>query len=575
MISIIHGLNKGDRVSIILAADPPIPLIAELTNDLDYAMATVKAQEFRYTPSSLNEAAAAAMDSITASPNERELFIVTDGQASAWSQFQIKGNVTTFACLLGSRAPVNTAPVSVEVQPPLIMADTSPELLVTIGHTGPAQQTSVALDVDGREVIRRSADLGVDGGYHMPFSIPAMTPGIHTVRIRTSDDALMVDNDFLLLLKVREDLPILVAGAEPDAFFLQHALTPSEKTPVRTKRIDPGQLAAESLQNYPCVFLANALPLPGQAVARLEDYVRQGGVLAIFPGDGANPSDYTAFSCLPAQVDRVIDTAAAPERQSLVLLDPLDPLFAGLKMPPGVSPAATVQRRLAFGKLNPDAKALIGASSENPFLLSRPFGAGRVLLFSLSADRRWSDLPLSPFFLPLLHQTVRLACGLGMDRFQVQPAASFDLSEIIAGDLPDNAALIGPGDVSLPIRKVQKTGREGDYSLLVDHLEKPGYYTLAGQSSPLLAVNVDRSESDLKPVAPDAIPKSIIVSTSTDELLRQVQQHRVGRPLSELALWIALALSALELFVANRACRRRATLSETISINASGRVLTA
>jgi hypothetical protein len=617
VVSIIHGLNKGDRVSIFIAADTVVPLIGEPTSDLDFAAATVKAQEFRFTPSSLSDATLAALDSIKNTGNEREVFIVTDGQSSAWDGFRAAGktastpalsgasstpvpalpgethilsgweptrvdrNIPFFASLLGARNPVNTAPIAVQVQPPLIMTDTSPELLVTIGHTGPAQQTSVALYVDEREVVRRSVDLATDGGYNLMFTIPPMAPGVHAVRIQTSDDALMLDNNYLLLLKVRESLPILVAGSRDDTFFIQHALAPSDKTPVTAKRIDPDLLASETLDNYPCIFLVNALPLPGQAIAALEDYVRRGGVAAIFPGDRAKPEDYNALGFLPAPVEQPVDNIDSPDRQPLVLLDPLDALFAGLKMPPGSSPTAAVQRRLAFGKLNPDSKALIGASSENPFLLGRTFGAGRVLIFSVSADRQWSDFPLSPFFLPLIHQTVRLACGIGQDKVQVQPSSSFMLSDVIS-QVPEGATLIAPDHTSLPIRKVQKTGRQGDFALIVDNVTKPGYYFLSqtgpAAPEPLMAVNLDRSESDLKPVAPEDIPaviglKNVTVSTTPDELLRQIQEHRVGRPLSEVTLWAVLILSAIELFMANRTCRKRPTVSDSITINASGRVL--
>jgi len=614
VISIIRSLNKGDRVSIFLAADTVVPLIGEPTTDLDFAVTTVKAQDFRFTPSSLSDATLAALDSIKDSANERELFIVTDGQSSAWDGFRtaaktspstaslpaplpspaaaethilsawnpvrVDKNLPVFASLLGARDPVNNAPITAEVQPPLIMTDTSPELLVTIGHTGPAQQTSVALFVDDREVVRRSIDLGANGGYNMMFTIPPMAAGVHSVRVRTSDDPLMLDNDYLLLLKVHENLPILVAGSEDDAFFIGHALAPSDKAPVQARRIDPALLVSETLDNYPCIFLINALPLPGPAIVALQEYVRRGGVVAIFPGDRAKPEDYNAFSFLPAPVRRVVDNVDAPERQALVLLDPLDPLFAGLKMPPGVSPGATVQRRLAFDKLNPDSKALIGASSENPFLLGRTFGTGRVFLFSVSADRQWSDLPLSPFFLPLIHQTVRLACGIRQDKLQARPSSSFLLSDIIS-QVPDGATLIGPDHRSLPIRKVQKTGNGGDYALIVDNVTKPGYYFLSqngpAPSEPLMAVNLDRSESDLKPISPADISavtglKNVTVSTTADDLLRQIQEHRVGKPLSELALWAVLLLSMLELYMANRACRKRTSISDSLTVNASGRV---
>ena len=611
VISIIRGLNKGDRVTVFLAADTVVPLIGEPTSDLEFAVATVKAQEFRFTPSSLSDATLAALDTIKNAANERELFIVTDGQSSAWNGFRtsaksssspaaapsptagqthilsawspdrVDKDLPVFVSLLGAKSPVNTAPIAVDVQPPLIMTDTAPELLVTLGHTGPAQQTSLGLFVDDREVVRRSVDLGADGGYNVMFTIPPMPAGVHAVRVQTADDALMLDNNYLLLLKVHENLPILVAGSEQDTFFIGHALAPSDKAPVQAKRIDPSLLGSETLDNYPCIFLVNALPLPGPAIAALQDYVRKGGVVTIFPGDHAKPEDYNAFGFMPAPVQRVVDNVDAPERQALVLLDPLDALFAGLKMPPGVSPSAAVQRRLAFDKLNPDAKALIGASSENPLLLGRTYGAGRVLLFSVSGDRQWSDLPLSPFFLPLIHQTVRLACGIRQDKLQARPSTSFILSDVIS-QVPDGATLIGPDHRSLPIRKVRKSGPGGDFALIVDDLTRPGYYFLSQNGpaapEPLMAVNLDRSESDMKPISPSDIPtvtglKNVTVSTSPDELLRQVQEHRVGRPLSEVALWGVLLLSVLELYMANRACRKRATISDSLTINASGRVL--
>jgi hypothetical protein len=616
VVSIIHGLNKGDRVSVFLAADTVVPIVGEPTSDLDFAASAVKAQACRYTPSSLSDATLAALDSIKNASSEREVFIVTDGQNSAWDGFRvtgkapaatgspapaatpaadagighihagwdpsrIDGNTPFFAALLGAKNPVNTAPVAVEVQPPLIMADTSPELLVTIGHTGDPQQSSVALYLDNREIVRRSVDLAANGGYNMMFNIPPMSPGTHAVRIETADDPLMLDNDYLLLLKVREDVPILVAGSEDDCFFIDHALAPSDKAPVKAKRIDPSLLATETLDDYPCIFLVNALPLPGQAVSALEDYARRGGVVAIFPGDRARPEDYNALPFLPAEVRQPVDNVQAPDREPLVLLDPLDPLFAGLKMPPGVSPSAAVQRRLAYGKLNADSEPLAGASSENPFLLGRTYGAGRVLLFSVSADRRWSDFPLSPFFLPMIHQTVRLACSMGQGKVQVQPSSAFVLSDVVS-QVPDGATLIAPDHSSLPIRKVQKTGREGDFALIVDNVDKPGYYFLSQTGSappePLMAVNLDRSESDLRPISPADVPtvmglKNVTVSTSGDELTRQVQEHRVGRPLSEVTLWAVLLLSAIELYLANRACRKRPTLSDTMTVQASGRVV--
>ena len=60
--SIIRGLNKGDRVSVFLAADTVIPVVGEPTKDLDFALATVKGQNARTTTSNLSEATLAALE---------------------------------------------------------------------------------------------------------------------------------------------------------------------------------------------------------------------------------------------------------------------------------------------------------------------------------------------------------------------------------------------------------------------------------------------------------------------------------------------------------------------------------
>ena len=622
--SIIRGLNKGDRVSVFLAADTVIPIVGEPTTDLEFALGTVKGQNVRTTTSNLSEATLAALEALKETNHEREFFLVTDGQSTAWNGFRQAGakasepakvadasktpagakpaedakgvkpptawipdkieskNTTFFVAMLGAKDPVNTAPLKVEIQPPLVMTDTSPQLRVTLGHTGAAQQTSVTLFVDDREVNRRSVDLEADSGGEALFTIPPLPAGNHKARVETSEDGLAIDNSYYLLIKVREDLPVLMVGTAEDTFFLEHALAPTAKAALKTRRVGSDAIAGETLDGYPAIFLCNALPLGGPAVANLEEYARRGGVLAIFPGDRGNTSDYAAWGCLPAKVEKIVSAEENQKRQGLVLLDPLDALFAGLKLPPGIAPSATIQRRLQFAKLENESKYLIGASAETPFLLSRRFGDGRVLFFAVSADRQWSDLPLSPFFLPLVHQTVRFAAGVGRDKIQVMPASSFLLSDVVS-KVADGTSLIGPDGETFLIRRVQKQGgRQDDVSLYVDNVIKPGYYGLAQgtqSAEPLMAVNVDRSESNIKPIKPDEVPgilglKNVNVVTERQELDRQIQEHRVGRPLSEVVMWLILVIAVMEVYVANRSSRKRTTLSDILHVNSSGRVAT-
>jgi hypothetical protein len=215
-------------------------------------------------------------------------------------------------------------------------------------------------------------------------------------------------------------------------------------------------------------------------------------------------------------------------------------------------PTITARRALAWQLAGGDANAepLIGLSDATHLLASRPFGAGRVLLFAVSADRRWSDLPLSPIFLPLLHQIVQFSAGVSGE----QPFHWAGRDLLLPAATEGN--LISPRNEPVRIRaSKQEAGTR--YSL--EDATLPGIYRREGDLIPEVAINIPRDESNLTPIAPGELLQHLgdKVSLSRDraELLRQIEQHRIGRPLAETLLWLALGLGLLETFLANRAAR--------------------
>jgi hypothetical protein len=308
------------------------------------------------------------------------------------------------------------------------------------------------------------------------------------------------------------------------------------------------------------VFLCNALPLSGQAIQSVERYARGGGVLAIFPGDGATLADYAPWSALPGQPAAIRVSPPGAAARALRLLDPQDPLFFSMKLPPGTVPSVALQRYLAFDGLADGAVAVLAAGEKEPFLLSRAYGAGRVLLFAASADRSWSNFPLSPFFLPVCHQVVLFGSGRANRRLCVQTGPVVSLAGI-PGRFADGSSLTSPDGRVLAVR-ASREGEEED--IAVEDATEPGYYTVAGEGGPgpVLAANLDRRESELTPVKSETIPammerryglRNVAVSRSRAELEKQVTDRRVGRPLAEGLLWLGLLLAAAEMFLASRA----------------------
>jgi hypothetical protein len=273
----------------------------------------------------------------------------------------------------------------------------------------------------------------------------------------------------------------------------------------------------------------------------------------------------------------VTDFGADAQRQALRLVKRGDALFQGMHMPPGTYPSVAATRKLQWGKLGAESDVVIAADNDVPFLLRRKVGKGCVLFFSVSADRRWSNLPLSPFFLPLVHQIVRYSAGQEQSEPFIWTGRNLALADIM-GALPPDTELLDPTGRPVPLHPL-KTGQ--DKALGIEAISRPGIYTLqpaaGGQPEPAFAVNVMRSESDLTRLGPADVPtltglSAIRVAESKDDLMQLVKELRIGRPLAEPLLWLVFLLSIAELFLANRAARKTRTLTEQLKIDITGRV---
>ncbi|MCG2660740.1 MAG: BatA domain-containing protein [Kiritimatiellae bacterium] len=616
VVALIEGLRHGDRVCLFLADDDVTPLIEQPTTDLEMVLSQVRALEAGTTASQLRPAVLAALSALKESgKREKELFIITDGQKLPWTSFNpltrstavtdktnktdqtdttntatveassppwdaklVSTDISVFAVLLGVSSPDNAAPLDLDIQPTLLMRDTPGQISVNLGHTGPEQTLTVSLTVDEQAASQRSVTLEKDGGAPCVFALPPLTTGKHPARIETSPDGITLDNVFYFLLRVHEKLPVLCVGTEPDAFFLLHALNPGgAATAMIVQRVDPQAFTADRLSDYACVFLCNALPLAGQAMIALEQYAQHGGVVVIFPGDRAAPADYANWTCLPAMPKAVTDFGADAQRRALRLVKRGDALFQGMHVPPGTYPSVAATRELQWTKLGADSDVVIAADNDAPFLLRRKVGKGCVLFFSVSADRRWSNLPLSPFFLPLVHRIVRYSAGQEQSEPFIWTGRNLALADIM-GALPPDTELLDPTSRPVLLHPL-KAGQ--DKSLGIEAVTRPGIYTLqsaaGGQPQPALAVNVMRSESDLKRLGPADVPmltglSAIKVAESKDDLMQLVKELRIGRPLAETLLWLVFLISIAELFLANRAGRKTRTLTEQLKIDMTGRV---
>jgi len=563
-IAIIEGLRDPDRFCIFIAREQPEPVVAEPIADKQEGIARLRALQLGQSSSRIIPAVNAAMKSLLKADahGEHEIHIITDNQALPWRNLatgaieaQLDPKTAVFVSLLGVASPQNTSVVSVDLQPPVARQGSEMKAMVKLRRTGPAADTTLSLFIDDRETSRRHVPAADADSAEPSFTLPLLNVGTHPARIQTPDDNLPADNAFYFLVRVQEQLPSLIVGSESETLFLRTALRTGFGNTAAVETTTPDRLADKPLSKYSSVILSNALPLFGQSIAAIEAYVKAGGILLIFPGTAAGRDAYTPWTCLPGAPKTVEDLPLAQRNRTLTWDQPQHPLVRSLREGIGI-PTVAIRRRLAFDGLTEGAQRIVSMGADQPFLLERTFGTGKVLLFAVSADRTWSDFPLSPFFLPLLLQCADSGVGAGSKSPFEWATDWLSLSDRFP-ELKTPPSLSAPDGQPLSVRASVVEGRT---VLNAENLTMPGFYTLTSaeqpEGKPVIAVNLLRDESDLTPIPEQEIQKQLGIegprfAHDLETLRTQITEHRVGRTFGEHLLWIALVLIAVEFAYAN------------------------
>jgi hypothetical protein len=256
----------------------------------------------------------------------------------------------------------------------------------------------------------------------------------------------------------------------------------------------------------------------GSDADRIEAWVKQGGILVRFAGPGlAEQAAQGGVSAnlLPEPLlagDRQLGGAMSWSQPAHLAPFPPGP-FAGLAVPAEV----TVNRQVLADPQTGNAPQVWAVLTDGtPLVTAARLGAGEIVLFHVTANADWSNLPLSGLFVDMLSRLVQRSAGVAAaDDFTLAPAQ----------------ALNGLGVLGAPPPAAQPVGPNALGTTVISAVHPPGFY---GPEHDRHALNIGSEQFPLVTMA--RVPGSTRVS-----LLSAPREEPVGPWLIALALALLCA----------------------------------
>jgi hypothetical protein len=268
-------------------------------------------------------------------------------------------------------------------------------------------------------------------------------------------------------------------------FYLSRALSPFADVRLG-ERGAPQQAIAQFLdQKLPMIVLADVGTLSPEIRERINAWIDQGGVLVRFAGPRLAQADDELVPVKLRRGGRILGGSLTWEKPQHLAAFAADGPFASLAVPKDI----TVNRQVLA---EPDAvlatKSWASLEDGTPLVTGERRGKGLLALFHVSADMRWSDLPMSGSFVEMLRRIVDTS------GYTSRPGAGV-ASETNAETVAPLRTLDGFGAFGPPPSTAKPVAADFRDRATLDH--PPGFY---GPADGPLAVNTLAAADRIAPL---------------------------------------------------------------------------
>jgi hypothetical protein len=526
---IVHKIGAQDSVTAFITSSPQTPLVREahledptkLLNEVRDMIVSDTRSDWGATFKAIDQALAAATFPV------KEVTIVTDFRKSGWGpqvteiadRWAAQG-VTLRVVDVGSRLTANVSLAAFDLEDPIVLPGSEAKLRASIRNDTPnaitGAQAVLAIGDQSRPVIL--PDLPAGQTTDVPLTVTLQKPGQVPLHLTLPGDAMPQDNSRWLALNVRQSLDLSLVDGEPSAQafesatdFLALAFSIGSE-PWRVDKRSDSDWASVRLQSADVLTIANVPSFSQERIAAVERLVKDGMGVMIFAGEQVDPVLYNqrlyrdGLGLLPARLDKPVD-----EPVTGLVVEQLEqsPLSALGKIAPAA--LARIKARRFMVATVPAGKsesvrvlARWNDAAGHPAVIEKRFGKGRVIFWTVSANKQWSDWPIDPTYVLAVRSAAmsiarseahqdNLTAGQPIQFVLEEGQGATDAKVSSPGHETPEAATVEKPEKSPALIRAVQTAHAGTYMMSW----KDGTGNLTQH---LFCVNGDKTESELTPI---------------------------------------------------------------------------
>ena len=495
---VVDDARTGDQLAV-LGFDKRYVVLNRFSADKDQLRAGIRSIEAGWDGTDYEQALRGAESLLneTKTGGPRKIVLISDFHSAGWNpataSFKL-GNATELQTIDvgGNNSEPNVAVTNVEARGVVFGQKYLENLAVHVNNFSdtPRDRVQISFQINDQTVDKREISLGSRDNRIIEFTNFNLTEGANRCAIEISSGDFAPDNHFYFTLK--RDVPakaLIIEGASrgrSDSLYLESALTTNDALPYTFTLKTTGAVDPSGVAEYSLVILNDSGPISGALAQGLTKFVEAGGqlIIAIGPHTDVNSFNSSLDKLSPVVLKEVVQTKAN-ETVAITEVKFDHPIFEIFRESGRLSSAQVI----GYARSEPQATAAVLARFEDgsPTLVEWRKGKGRVLAFTTSLGPSWNDLPLTPAYLPFVHQMIRYA-GQREEGSWYGLGQTFMVKRDHGGAPP---AIDTPSGVRLT---ETRSTAEGD--VLVTARE-PGFYRLRYSAQPdFAAINIDGVEGD-------------------------------------------------------------------------------